>query len=326
MVDVGVMFRCPKPPETLRGFVQVTENAGYDELWIVEDCFWAGGVSSVGTALAWSETIKIGLGIVPAVLRNPALTAMEFAMLARTFPNRFLPGIGHGVAAWMKQIGAFPKSQLAALEETALVVRALMRGETINMTGEHLYMDDVQLVFPPDDVPPVQLGVRSIKSLQLSGRSADGTILAEGVNPAYMQWAREQIAIGQEQSDREAHHRITVYVWASIDDDKQSARARIRPVIARALPYSKVYLEPMGVWDDLQSLINQHGNHVADALPDEWLDMLTVSGTVDDCLASVQRFVEAGADSIVLVCSEPDELAQVQRFAEVILPMVRNVP
>lgn len=63
MVDFGVMFRCQKPPETLRETVKQVEDSGFDELWIVEDCFFAGGISSVATALAATQHIKVGLGI-----------------------------------------------------------------------------------------------------------------------------------------------------------------------------------------------------------------------------------------------------------------------
>ena len=57
------------------------------------------------------------MGIVPAVARNAAITAMEMAGLGRLFPGRFVAGFGHGLASWMQQIGALPPSQLAALEE-----------------------------------------------------------------------------------------------------------------------------------------------------------------------------------------------------------------
>ena len=39
-------------------------------------------------------------------LRNPALAAMEIATIARLFPDRFVPAVGHGVLDWMGQVGA----------------------------------------------------------------------------------------------------------------------------------------------------------------------------------------------------------------------------
>ena len=325
MTDYGVMFRCQKSPETLRESVQRIEAAGFDEAWLVEDCFFAGGIASVATALAYSERLKIGLGIVPAVARNPAFTAMEFAALARLYPGRFLPGIGHGVGAWMKQIGAFPVSQLAALEEVTMVVRALLRGERVTFHGKHVHLEDVKLDFPPSIVPPVQLGVRGPKSLMLSGRVADGTILAEGAAPAYVSWAKGQIAAGREQVGCEERQRLTVYVWTSIDDDRQQARALVRPWVAISLRSGWQQLAPLGIQEQAKLLLEAHeGDDLAQAIPEDWLDLLSVSGTLQDCVQAVRRFEAVGVDSLVFVLPFKDEAAQIERLASDLLPELRK--
>ena len=96
-VPLGIMFRCQYPPENLPDFAQRAEAGGFDELWVVEDCFWNGGVSAAMAALDATADLTVGIGILPAVLWNAALAAMEFAMLVRLHPGRFLPGVGHGV-------------------------------------------------------------------------------------------------------------------------------------------------------------------------------------------------------------------------------------
>jgi alkanesulfonate monooxygenase SsuD/methylene tetrahydromethanopterin reductase-like flavin-dependent oxidoreductase (luciferase family) len=325
MTNYGIMFRCQKPPETLRESVKRIEAAGFDEAWLVEDCFFAGGIASAATALAATERIKVGLGIVPAVVRNPAFTAMEFAALARLFPGRFLPGIGHGVGAWMKQIGAFPVSQLAALEEVTQVVRALLSGERVTFHGKHVHLDDVKLDFPPSVVPPLQLGVRGPKSLALSGRVADGTILAEGAAPAYVSWAKELIAAGREQAGREDRQRMTVYVWTSIDDDRQQARDLVRPSVAGSLRSSWQQLAPLGIQEQAKQLLKEHeGDDLVQAIPEECLDLLSVSGTVKDCLQAVRRFEAISVDSLVFVLPFENEVAQIERLASDLLPLLRK--
>ena len=94
----------------------------------------------------------------------------------------------------MQQIGAFPPSQLKALEETVYAVKQLLNGEHLDFAGSQMHIHDAELVFPPAQVPPISLGVRGEKSLELAGRVGDGTILAEFSSPQYVQWAREQIA------------------------------------------------------------------------------------------------------------------------------------
>ncbi|MBW4438626.1 MAG: LLM class flavin-dependent oxidoreductase [Pleurocapsa minor GSE-CHR-MK-17-07R] len=301
---LGVMFRCVYPPESLIPFAKQAEILGFDELWIVEDCFWAGGLTSTTLALASTRDIPVGLGIMPAVVRNPAITAMEISALGRFFPGRFHAGIGHGVADWMRRIGAFPPSQLAALEETITSVRALMAGERLNTQGKHVALEDVKLVFPPHQVPPVSAGVRGDKSLRLAGRSADGTILAEIVAPAYVRHARAQIAVGQAEAGRTEHHRLTVYTFCSVGDDLERAVDRLRPIVGEYIASGAVdaQLAPTGLLEPVKALLAEVGPAAfPNAMPVEWFQQTCIVGTAEACHAALDALYEAGADSVVLV-------------------------
>ncbi|NLF75040.1 MAG: LLM class flavin-dependent oxidoreductase [Chloroflexi bacterium] len=316
--QLGILFRRDVPPERLRGAAREAEAAGFDELWIVEDCFYAGGIASVATALADTAAIRVGLGITPAVARNLAFAAMDIAALARLHPGRFLPGIGHGVADWMRQIGALPASPLTAIEEIVSAIRALLHGEQVDFQGQYVQLDRVQLEYPPDVVPPVSLGVRGPKSLALAGRIADGTLLAEASAPAYVTWARQQIA--------HTPHRLTVYALCRFDDDPQAARDALRPWIATYISRERVrsQLEPLGIESQIQALLAEGGEqHVLHAMPDEWIDQLAVVGTPADCARSLRRLAAAGADSIVLVPPSADvQETWTHQAAEAILPLL----
>ncbi|MBK8023844.1 MAG: LLM class flavin-dependent oxidoreductase [Chloroflexi bacterium] len=288
-----------------------------DELWVVEDCFYASGMASAAVALAVTDPLQIGLGIMPAVVRNPAFSAMEIATLARMYPGRFLPGIGHGMADWMRQIGAFPKSQLAALGETTEAVRRLLAGEEVTMHGSHVHLDRVKLEFPPTQPPPITLGVRGPRSLHVSGRSADGTLLAELSSPAYVRWARQEIRVGQQEARREDQpHRVTVYALLAVDDDAAAARTRMRKRIAPWLVYGQEdYTRALGIEAEVNEMRMNGGVARLEAeMKDDWIDQMAAVGTASDCAASVQRLAEAGADSVVLVTEQlgEDGLADVE--------------
>ena len=66
-------------------------------------------------------------------LRNPAVVAMEIATLARLFPDRFVPGLGHGVLDWMGQVGARAESPMTLLREHTAVVRDLLHGRRVDV-------------------------------------------------------------------------------------------------------------------------------------------------------------------------------------------------
>ena len=154
-----------------------------DELWIVEDLPFAGGIAQLGPVLAATDRVVIGHGIAPAPFRHPAALAMEWAALARMFPGRLHGGIGHGVPAWMAKLGSRPASPLTLLAETIETVRRLLAGQTVHLAGRYVEADDVRLEFPPNPAPPVSAGVVGPRSLALSAAVADGTILPEGRGP-----------------------------------------------------------------------------------------------------------------------------------------------
>jgi alkanesulfonate monooxygenase SsuD/methylene tetrahydromethanopterin reductase-like flavin-dependent oxidoreductase (luciferase family) len=302
--NLGVMFRREHPPETLPRFARRVEELGFDELWVVEDCFYTSGIASAATALACTEALTVGLGIMPAVVRNSVFTAMEIATLARLYPGRFLPGLGHGVASWMRQIGAFPTSQLTALEEVTVAVRKLLAGETLTLQGGHVHVEQAQLVHPPTQVPPISLGVIGPKSLALSGRVADGTILSEYAAPAYVSWACEQIANGKETAGHERSHRLTVFAFACADDTTAAAHQQVRPMVTSAIAsgWIDAKLKALGILPEAEALRETYAQDaLADQIPNAWLDRLTIVGTPEDWRAAIERLVDAGAQNIVLV-------------------------
>jgi 5,10-methylenetetrahydromethanopterin reductase len=326
-VPLGAMFRCEWEPERLVPFARELDRLGYDELWLVEDCFFAAGVASTATALASTDRIRVGIGILPAVLRNPALAAMEVAALARLFPGRVLPGLGHGVAEWMDQVGALPRSQLAALGETVRAVRGLLAGEQVTMDGDHVRLDAVRLNHPPRVVPPFAAGVRGPRSLRMSGREADGTILSELSSPGYVRWARGQVDAGRAEAGRTDAHRLTVY---SLLDAGGADRAEARRELATLLRAGRDPQvgddEALGGTDevagDVAGVVRaaRTADGVAAAaagLPVNFVHGLSVSG---DLVSGVAALVAAGADAVVFVPPpDPDDaLVHLSAAAEVL--------
>lgn len=275
-MDLGIVLRPEREPETLVEEARGAEAAGFDELWLWEDCFWAGGIAASATALAATERIAVGLGIMPAPVRNAAFAAMEVAALARLHPGRFHAGLGHGVDGWMRQIGAKPASQLALLEETVGAVRALLAGETVSAEGRYVRLREVALGHPPTVVPLVSVGVRGPRSLELSGRCADGTVLDSLSSPEYVRWARERIDAGRAQAGRTDAHRVTVFAYCAPDAAGRAAVER------------------------LAEAQRQAGGPQAERLGDV---VFATSADVRDPL--VAAVGEAGADCVVLVPPDP---------------------
>ena len=108
MTKLGIQIGASTSPADLGDVVRRAEEYGYGEIWLAEDYFQLGGIASAAIALAATNTIPVGLGVVAAVVRHPAVTAMEFATLAGSYSGRFMAGLGHGSPGWVRQMGLTP--------------------------------------------------------------------------------------------------------------------------------------------------------------------------------------------------------------------------
>ena len=293
---LGVMYRREQDPANLIETAQRVESLGFDQLWVVEDCFYLGGISQAAIALAATSSLTVGIGINPGVAHNPAILAMEYATLARTFPGRLIGGIGHGVAEWMEQIGENVASPLTAIEEITLSVRRLLRGERISVAGHYVTLRDVALDTPPSAVPPVLLGVRGPKSIALAGRIADGILLAENSAPDFVRYARATM-----DAERASPGYLGVYVNTSIDRERPArAIAEMRELVAlqnsrgltaetRGLPFAA----------ELATLAEGGYERLHRDLPDAWVRELAIAGSVEEGHERIAAFAAVGADAIV---------------------------
>ncbi|GLH97606.1 LLM class flavin-dependent oxidoreductase [Phytohabitans aurantiacus] len=286
MTTLGAVFLPYLPPERLRSVARAADEAGLDELWLWEDCFWESGIATASAALAWTERLRVGVGLLPVPLRNVALTAMEAATLHRLFPGRVDIAVGHGVQDWMAQVGARVESPMTLLREYTIALRALLRGERVSTQGRYVRLDGVELQWPPDQSPTVYMGAVGPRTLRLAGETADGTILTGGTTADAVRRARALIDDGR---TGDTPHRVVVYLHAATGPDAAERMAAER----RRWKYP----------DDAD---------------------VTVTGDAEAVAGAVRRWADAGADSVILqpTSDDPDPEGFVRFAAEEVRPLV----
>jgi len=265
MRRIGAIFTPSFPPEHLRAAALAAEAAGVPELWLWEDCFRESAFAAASAVLAWTERLRVGIGVAPMPLRNVALTAMEIATLERMFPGRVIPGVGHGVQSWMGQVGARAASPLTLMREYVPALRALLAGDEVTAAGRYVNLDAVRLDWPPATPPAIVAAGEGPKTLRLTGEVADGTVLPAGWSPRRIQEARRQIAEGRDAAGRSGDHELIVFAVCAFGDD---ARARVATEMTR--------------WD-------------IDADP-----ALMLAGSPAEVAEGLRSFFEAGATSVLL--------------------------
>lgn len=289
--QIGMCFDRAFPAGSLADYAQRLERAEVEQLWIVEDCFFTAGVSLAATALAVTERLQVGIGIMPAVARNPAIMAMEIATLCGLAPGRFRPGIGHGVQEWMEQMGARPVSPLTTLDETITVVKRLLAGDEVTFHGQVVTLDKVRLDQAPPTAPPILAGVQQAKSLALAGRVADGVILVEGAGPTYVDWALEQ-------AGRPADFELATFTMLAVADDRRTAYQALAPFVAGLVAERRPSFSVLPFFDEMYRRVEAGGADALLGMPvDHWAEIGAI-GTMDDALAHVAALEEVGVGSI----------------------------
>ncbi|HKV21505.1 MAG TPA: LLM class flavin-dependent oxidoreductase [Mycobacterium sp.] len=284
-VGIGAVFRPSIDPARLAGAARAADAAGLDELWLWEDCFLAGGISAAAIALANSETLTVGLGVLPVPMRNVAVTAMEIATLDRAYPGRVRVGLGHGVQDWMAQIGEKVASPMTLLREYVTVLSGLLAGERVTFDGRYVTISDVGLDWPPSSTIGLLIGAERPRTLELSGEIGSGTVITGGTSPDELRAAGRHIDAGRAKSAASHMHSTVVYLICGTGSDAaQQARDEVE------------------FWK-------------LDPSEDR-----AVHGSAEDIAAGTRRWIDAGADTIVF---QPRADADFDAFVDVIGRQVR---
>ncbi|KHK98732.1 N5,N10-methylene tetrahydromethanopterin reductase [Microbacterium mangrovi] len=293
MRRVGTIFSpYVNAPERLREAVDAAEASGVAELWIWEDCFRHSAFAVASAALAWTDRLRIGIGISPMPLRNVAVTAMEIATIERLFPGRLLPGVGHGVQSWMGQVGARVASPLTLLREYVPALRDLLAGEQVTVGGRYVTLDGVRLDWPPERAPLVYAAAEGPKTLHTTGGVADGVVLDSRHTLAELSRSIDRVRAGRQEAGRTGDADIVAYVVTAFGTD-----ARARAVASL---------------DD-----SVYGGLDSDDSADRVL-----AGSVEEVAAGVERLFDIGVEDVVL---QPTADAEIEAFSASVGEVARLV-
>jgi alkanesulfonate monooxygenase SsuD/methylene tetrahydromethanopterin reductase-like flavin-dependent oxidoreductase (luciferase family) len=278
------------PPEQLTAIARAADGAGLEQLWLWEDSFFAGGLTTSAAVLAATERIRVGVGVMPVPFRNVGLMAMEIAALDRMFPGRFIPGVGHGGQGWMGQAGAKVSSPMTLLREYVTALRALLRGEELTVSGSYVNLTGVKLTWPPASPPPVLIGATGPRTVRLAGEIGDGTVLDAQYTPDGVRKQRALIEQGRAGAGRTDRHELVVFVTAVTGPDAHER-----------------YLAEMTEW--------KHDPAAG----------IGVAGDASEIAKALNAIVDAGADTVIVVPvrNEPDLPGFARFIAEEVGPLVR---
>jgi 5,10-methylenetetrahydromethanopterin reductase len=310
-------------------YAQLAEAAGFEAVWQAESRLVREATVPMAAYAAVTSRIGIGSGVVNTWTRNTGLLAATFSTLDDLAPGRIKLGIGAWWEPLASKVGVHRQRTLEAMRETVEVTRRLLAMERVTFHGEFVQMDDVEIdIVHGDRSPkhiPIYIGATAMKMMALAGEIGDGVLLNYLVGPAYNHEAMEHLALGAARSGRtvEEIDRPQLVV-CSLDDDRALALDRARelvtqylgqqPHIMKASGVDPALLEEIGAvltWPATPEQI-QAAMHL---VPDEVVQLITASGTPDECRAKVAEYVEHGCTCPILYPLGDDVEAMLDAFA-----------
>jgi 5,10-methylenetetrahydromethanopterin reductase len=278
---------------------------------------------------ASTERLIVGSGVVNTWTRNVALLASTFVTLDDLAPDRIVLGIGAWWDPLARKVGIDRKHPLRCMRETVEACRRLFTLEEVTLDGEFVHLDGVRIdVVHGDTSPrkiPIYIGATGPKMLELSGEIADGVVLNYMVSPAYNDDAMERIDAGARRAGRtvEEIDRPQLVV-CSLDQDRAKALDAARLLLTQYLGQQPHIMKASGVdqslIDEINSIVDWPAGHdeiekAASIVPDDVVQLVSASGTPDECRAKVAQYIEHGATCPILYPLGDDVEAMIDAFA-----------
>lgn len=292
---------------------RLAEELGIDEAWLPEDYLDRGVFTLAAAVASGTERIKIGVGVVNPWTRHPAVIAMEFAALDELSGGRGILGLGTSNAHWMRDLlGIDFHPPLSGLKEAVAIIRGLLSGATVAHAGDRFRVRAELSFAPLRPTPPVVLGVKGPRALAYAGQAADGVLLPVLSSPAYVHWAREQIASDQV--------RLAGYVTFGCGPDRDRIRSAARSGVAAYLglhgqhPVTQAAGLPPALAERFAAAWRS-GEDAAHLVTDDLLDTFAVVGDESDCARGLAALAEAGLDVAVINDESTDDPRSVLRAA-----------
>ncbi|MFL6213383.1 MAG: LLM class flavin-dependent oxidoreductase [Blastocatellia bacterium] len=310
-------------------YVRYAEARGFEAVWQAESRLVRDAIVPMAAFAATTERIKVGSGVINNWTRNAALIAQTFSTLDDLAPGRILCGLGVWWEPLATKVGVARRKPLQAMRETVEVVRRLLRMENVTFKGEFVNVEEIEIDIvhgdrSPKDVP-IYIGATGMKMMELSGEIADGVLLNYLVSPAYNHEAMQHLEAGAGRANRslDTIDRPQLIV-CSLDEDRRRALDNARKLVTQYLGQQPHIMKASGVSQDLLDEINRvltwpaEEHQIREAMklvPDDVVQLITASGTPDECRAKVAEYIEAGCTCPVLYPLGDDVRAMIDAFA-----------
>jgi probable F420-dependent oxidoreductase len=292
-------------------WIQWAESIGYDDVWLPDP----GGIDALtlsAVVLGATQRIRVGIAVVPAYTRTPAVLAATVATLADLAPGRFALGLGTSSEAMIEGWHGLKLDKPGTrMRETVTLLKSMLAGDKTAFSGETLRSTGYRQTALTTNVP-LHLAALGPRMIELAASAADGVILnlfpLAVLDDLIGRIRTAATRAGRQPDEIEISSRFQVMVT----DDVPAARDLFRyaftpyytnPVYNRSLAAAG---HPEQAATVLQAGAAGDWKRARAALDDELVDSIAVIGSREHCQERVRTYVEAGITTPILFCLSPD--------------------
>ena len=282
------------------------EASGFDSVWVGDSILARPrfeALTTLAAIAARTQRVRLGTAVLLPVLRQPVVLANQVANLDLVANGRLILGVGiagnnPAIAAEFAACGVPIARRIGMFEETLTLMRRLWTEPEVTFQGRYFKVQSVRLGLRPlqPSGVPLWLAGSGDNALRRVLRLGDGWLPISSPQAFAADWDRLQ-ALGQEMGrDARDLHRC-LYTTINVNADVAQAHRELRTFIESyyGIPY--------------EAQASRNG---------------LCAGSPEQCSAWLQAFVDAGAQTIVIRFGSPDQNGQLMRFAEDVLPNVRQ--
>jgi 5,10-methylenetetrahydromethanopterin reductase len=292
---------------------RLAEANGYSTVWVADERFYREVYSCLGQLAAHTAEVLLGPCVTDPFARHPALTAMAIATLDEISSGRAILGIGAGISGFT-ELGIARRKPARAIREAIEAIRALLRGETVDLHGDVIGFNHGRLSFaPPRPDIPVYVASNGPLGQRVAAEIADGVIMEACASAAEVRALRTAVESAAREAGPDPHEiRIIARLNTCVAAEGRVARDAVRPTVARYLGAGRLRSRTaaaQGLVLPAEALATVAGAaYAAGVTPylallplitDRHVDALTLAGTVEEVARHAISLLGAGADSII---------------------------
>jgi len=288
----GITVPFEGPLHTQRDLFKEFADLGYTDMWSSE-ADGADGFTPLVLASEWVPEVRLGIAIIPAYTRGPALMAQAVASICDAAPGRFVMGLGSSSNVIVENWNGIPfEEPYKRTRDMTRFLRRALTGEKVTEEYDTFEVNGFTLRRVPAQQPPILIAALRQGMLRLAGREGDGAIInwlsADDVSTVVPY-------VNEGGPDKEIVARI--FVCPNTDADAVRAQAKRNIAAYLNVPVYAEFHRWLGR-EELQGMWNHWaaGDRKAAlaTIPDSVVDELFIHGTPEQCREHIDRYHENG--------------------------------